>query len=76
MPIFANAFIDTLFLERDNYLKQTYLNLDANLSYETQVNDLKWLRNVEAISREEFNKYYDDLKLLFAPKKGNIGFER
>ena len=72
----VNAFIDTLFLERDNYLKQTYLNLDANLSYETQVNDLKWLRNVEAISREEFNKYYDDLKLLFAPKKGNIGFER
>lgn len=72
----VNEFIATLFSERDNYLKQTYLNLDPNLSYETQVNDLKWLRNVEAITKEEFDKFYGDLKSLYAPKKGIIGFDK
>lgn len=70
----VDEFITTLFEERDNYLRKTYLNLDPNLSYETQVNDLKWLRNVEAISKDEFDKFYEDLKSLFAPKKGIIGF--
>ncbi|WP_029272589.1 hypothetical protein [Flavobacterium sp. KJJ] len=72
----VDEFISTLFLERDNYLKETYLNLDPNLSYETQVNDLKWLLNVEAINKKEFDKSYEDLKLLYAPKKGIIGFDR
>lgn len=72
----VNEFIALLFYERDNYLRETYLNLDTNLSYETQINDLKWLRNVEAISKEEFNNYYQDLKNLYAPKKGTIGFDK
>lgn len=72
----VNEFISTLFVERDKYLKEQYLSLDPNLSYETQVNDLKWLRNVEAISKQEFDKYYSDLKLLYAPKRGAIGFDR
>ncbi|MBF4494810.1 hypothetical protein IR010_19885 [Flavobacterium sp. MR2016-29] len=72
----VDEFISTLFLERDNYLKERYLNLDPNLSYETQVNDLKWLLNVEAINKKEFDKSYEDLKLLYAPKKGIIGFDR
>ena len=69
-------FISTLFEERDAYLRKTYLSLDSNLSYENQLNDLKWLRNIEAISKEEFDKYYSDLKLLYSPQKGTIGFER
>jgi hypothetical protein len=72
----ANEFISTLFYERDHYLQEKYLSLDANLSYETQVNDLKWLLNVEAISKKEFDEYYSDLKLLYAPKRGSIGFDR
>ncbi|WP_281235066.1 hypothetical protein [Flavobacterium gelatinilyticum] len=72
----VNDFILKLFAERDEYLKEKYLSLDPNLSYETQVNDLKWLRNVEAISKQEFDKYYLDLKLLYAPKTGKIGFDR
>ena len=72
----TDGFIETLFAERDKFLKEIYLSLDQNLSYNTQINDLKWLRNVEAISKEEFDKYYEELKLLYAPKKGSIGFER
>lgn len=72
----VNEFISTLFFERDNYLRERYLSLDPNLSYETQINDLRWLRNVEAISKDEFDKYYSDLKLLYMPKRGTIGFDR
>lgn len=72
----VNEFISKLFTERDKYLREQYLSLDPNLSYETQLNDLKWLRNVEAISNQEFNKHYSDLKLLYAPKTGKIGFDR
>lgn len=70
----VDDFIKSLFDNRDNYLIEKYLNLDPNLSYETQVNDLKWLLTVEAITKTEFDKYYQDLKLLYAPKKGIIGF--
>lgn len=73
---FTDEFISTLFAELDKYLKEIYLSLDPNLSYNTQINDLKWLRSVEAVSKEEFDKYYEELKLLYAPKKGSIGFER
>jgi hypothetical protein len=72
----VNEFISTLFFERDNYLQEKYLNFDSNLSYETQINDLKWLLNVEAISKKDFDKLYLDLRLLYAPKKGAIGFDR
>jgi len=72
----VNEFISKLFTERDKYLREQYLSFDPNLSYETQLNDLKWLRNVEAVSKEEFDKYYADLKLLYAPKTGKIGFDR
>ena len=72
----VNEFISTLFYERDHYLQEKYMSFDPNLSYETQFNDLKWLLNVEAISKKEFDKYYSDLKLLFAPKRGSIGFDR
>lgn len=72
----VNEFILKLFAERDKYLREQYLSLDPNLSYETQLNDLKWLKNVEAISNEEFNKYYSDLKLLYVSKTGKIGFDR
>ncbi|MDP5200866.1 hypothetical protein [Flavobacterium sp. DG2-3] len=69
----VDGFIETLFSERDNYLIDRYLNFDPNLN-EIQANDLKWLLNVEAISKKEFDRYYLDLKLLYAPKNGNIGF--
>lgn len=72
----VNEFMSKLFTERDKYLREQYLSLDPNLSYETQLNDLKWLRNIEAISNQEFTKYYSDLKLLYAPKIGKIGFDR
>lgn len=72
----VEEFIWSLFEQRDNYLKEKYVSLDPNLSYETQVSDLKWLLNVEAISKKDFDAYYQDLKLLYAPKKGIIGFDR
>ncbi|KAF2326601.1 hypothetical protein [Flavobacterium ginsenosidimutans] len=72
----VDEFITTLFLERDNYLRERYLSLDPNLDYATQVNDLRWLLNVEVISKDEFDQYYSDLKLLYVPKRGTIGFDR
>lgn len=72
----TNQFITTLFDERDNYLQEKYLSLDPNLSYQTQFHNLQWLLNVEAISKKEFDKYYLDLQLLYAPKRGSIGFDR
>ncbi|WP_347050669.1 hypothetical protein [Flavobacterium olei] len=70
----VDDFIIKLFNERDNYLVENYLSFDKNLKYEMQANDLKWLLNIEAISKKEFDKYYLDLKLLYSPKTGNIGF--
>lgn len=72
--ITVDAFIENLYAARDQYLRETYLTLDKNLSYELQYKNLKWLRHVEAISKQEFETKYDELKTLFQTDKRTIGF--
>lgn len=74
----VEKFIDELFRARNKYLCETYMRFDENLNYETQVNDLKWLKRVEAISKAEFDEKYSELQALFnlsKPKK-SIGFDK
>lgn len=70
----VNDFISELRLSRNIYLKETYANIDENLSYENQLSSLKWLRSLNALSKEEFDLKYDILKTSIKPDKRNIGF--
>ncbi|MEO8515175.1 MAG: hypothetical protein ABI426_00440 [Flavobacterium sp.] len=72
----VNEFIDNLFLARNKYLRETYMKFDRNLNYEDLYKDLKWLRYVEAITKEEFDDKYDELKKVFKYDKKTIGFDR
>jgi hypothetical protein len=50
--------------------------LDKNLSYENQYENLKWLWRVEAISKQEFDEKYQELKTMFNFDKKEIGFNK
>lgn len=70
----VNQFVDYLFTTKNQYLRNTYLNLDRNLSYENQYNNLKWLMSSEIITHEEFEAKYSELKELYNFDKKTIGF--
>ncbi|MDI1255429.1 MAG: hypothetical protein PSV16_04950, partial [Flavobacterium sp.] len=72
----ADQFVENLFSSRNKYLRENYFVIDENLSYENQLNDLKWLRNIEVISKTEFDDKYSELKSLYKPSKKSIGFEK
>lgn len=48
----------------------------ARLNYENQVETLKWLRSLNAISQEEYHQKYEELRKLILPEKKVIGFEK
>lgn len=70
----ATDFLENLYKTRDEYLKETYMTLDKNLSYELQYKNLNWLKFVEAISKQEFEAKYDELKTMYSSEKRTIGF--
>lgn len=72
---FVNNFIDMLFSARDEYLKETYFfEPTKNISYESQINNLRWLRKVEVINRNEFNDRKKLLDEIFNLEVNKIGF--
>lgn len=71
----VNVFIEDIFTARDNYLRENYMYLDRNLSYENQYENLKWLWRIEAISKQEFDEKYKELKIMFNYDKKEIGFK-
>lgn len=70
----VNSFIAALFDARNKYLKETYSELNRNVSYETQLQNLQWLKRIEAIKKVEFEKKRDELNSLFNFEKNAIGF--
>jgi hypothetical protein len=72
----VNEFIENIFTSRDKYLRENYMYLDKNLSYENQYENLKWLWRVEAISKQEFDEKYQELKTMFNFDKKEIGFNK
>lgn len=70
----VDQFVDYLFTTKNQYLRNTYLNLDKNLSYENQYSNLKWLMSSEIITHEEFEAKYSELKELYNFDKKSIGF--
>lgn len=73
----VDKFIDDIFSARNKYLRETYLTFDKNLSYEEQYKNLKWLKYVEVLSKDEFDQRYEQLKDLYQlDKKAEIGFSR
>lgn len=70
----TDQFLSELMKSRNEFLKENYATVDENLSYESQLNNLKWLKSINAISKEEFNQKYNELKHSVKPEKPNIGF--
>jgi galactitol-specific phosphotransferase system IIC component len=72
----VNSFIQSLFDARNKYLRETYSELNRNVSYEKQLNNLQWLKKIEAIKKVEFEKKSEELNSLFNLEKNVIGFTK
>lgn len=72
----VNLFIDEIIKVRNNYLRENYATIDENLDYESQLNNFKWLKSIKAISKEEYDKKYSELKKTINPSDMNIGFNK
>ena len=73
-PLVADQFIEGLMEARNEYLRENYATVDENLPYESQLNNLKWLKSLSAISKDEFEVKYIELKRVVNPDKPKIGF--
>lgn len=67
-------FINSLMQKRNEYLRENYLVIDENLDYQSQLSNFKWLKSIDAISKDEFDTKYSELKRTVKPEKPNIGF--
>lgn len=72
----VSVFIDEIIIARNNYLRENYATIDENLDYESQLNNFKWLKSIKAISKEEYDKKYSELKKTINPSDMNIGFNK
>jgi hypothetical protein len=72
----TNEFLAELIEARNQYLRENYAIIDENLSYEHQLSNFRWLKSINAITKEEFNQKYDELKRMVKPDKANIGFKK
>lgn len=70
----VNDFIETLFRQRNQYLRETYLFFNENMPYEPQFRNLQWLRQIGVIDTEEFNAKRKKLDALFNDYKKPIEF--
>lgn len=70
----VNDFIETLFRQRNQYLRETYLFVNENMPYDYQFENLKWLRKIGVINTEEFNAMRGKLDALFNDNRRAIEF--
>ncbi|WP_294822538.1 hypothetical protein, partial [uncultured Flavobacterium sp.] len=61
--ISVNEFCKKLIEKRNKYLIENYAIVDINLNYESQFNNLKWLRALDAIQRRNLMKSIMNSKL-------------
>lgn len=73
----VDEFIEFLFKTRDSYLIQTYFfEPNKNISFESQKNNLRWLRKSEVITGEEFQDGMKKLEDIFNNDLKKIGFAK
>lgn len=71
----VDDFIASLFRARDLYLRETYFfEPNKNMAYETQKNNLQWLRRNEVINKSEFEDSKNKLDKVFKIESSKIGF--
>lgn len=70
----VDVFIETLFNERNKYLRETYYHITKHMSYEKQLSNLQWLKKTGALKEGEFEKTRKELEAMFNPEKKSIGF--
>tara|TARA_R110002033_G_scaffold169502_1_gene210310 strand:+ start:541 stop:1116 length:576 start_codon:yes stop_codon:yes gene_type:complete len=70
----TNEFLTELIEVRNSFLNENYGIIDENLDYQTQLNNFKWLKSINAISKKEFEEKYKELKKTVKPEKSNIGY--
>jgi len=75
-PEQTQAFLKSLLEARNAYLRENYLRIDENLDYEQQFYNLRWLRSIDAIDKDEFETKYEELKQTVKPEKRAIGFSK
>ncbi|RYE16791.1 MAG: hypothetical protein EOP42_33345, partial [Sphingobacteriaceae bacterium] len=67
----VNEFIDSIHYAMRQHYKNKFLSFDSDTSFELRVNQLKWLKEIKALTEEEYKE------LLNATKTDNvIGFYR
>ncbi len=70
----VDKFYERLMEARNSYLFQQYATLEDQLSYEEHLNNLKWLRSIQALDQEKYDILYEELKKRTDPRSGRIGF--
>ena len=66
--------MDELINTRNRYLRENYAIVDEHLNYENQLGNFRWLKSINAITKEEFDQKYEELKRTVKPEKRNVGF--
>lgn len=72
----VDNFIDEIIKARNVYLRENFATIDENLDYESQLNNFKWLKAINAITKEEFEAKHEELKKIFFHSDLNIGFNK
>ncbi len=72
----VSKFIENVIAERNLYLISKYGNINRNLEYGPQLDNLNWLLNSKAISKKKYDEKLNELNLLFNSNQANspIGF--
>lgn len=70
----VNEFLDEFYKKRNSYLIETYGNINPNLDYEKQYNNIVWLKTVKAFSENDFNEKILELEEVFNKRVNKIGF--
>lgn len=70
------AFVELLIQARNKYLLSKYSQLNRNLEYGGQLENLNWLLNTRALSKEQYDAKVVELNTLFHTHTSNkpIGF--
>jgi len=61
----VEVFIKQLMDKRNAYLLKTYGQLDATLDYQSQIDQLQWLKDIKVLSGKNFQQKKKELKNMF-----------
>ncbi|RYE14331.1 MAG: hypothetical protein EOP34_06810 [Rickettsiales bacterium] len=58
----VNKFIDSIYYAMRQYYKNKFIGFDADISFELRINQLKWLREIKALTEEEYKELLNTTK--------------